>query len=99
LLRTLARKYLPPDAATRPKLGFVTPMGKWLREDWRDLVDAYVLGPAIEQRGWFQRKALEGIVEGQRGGANHDYLIWSLLVLELWMQMTVDGTLAADAVL
>ncbi|MBS93022.1 MAG: asparagine synthase (glutamine-hydrolyzing) [Chromatiales bacterium] len=99
LLRTLAVKYLPPDAAARPKLGFVTPIGKWLRDDWRDLVDAYVLGPAVENRGWFQRKALEEIVERQRGGANYDYVIWSLLVLELWMQMTVDETLAADAVL
>jgi asparagine synthase (glutamine-hydrolysing) len=99
LLRTLAKKYLPPDTVTRKKLGFVTPVGRWLRDDWRDLVDTYVTGPNVEQRGWFQRKALENIVARQRGGANHDYLIWSLLVLELWMQMTVDETLAPDAIL
>jgi asparagine synthase (glutamine-hydrolysing) len=99
LLRSLAMKYLPPDTVTRKKLGFVTPIGRWLREDWRDLVDTYVLGPNIEERGWFQRKALENIVTRQRSGANHDYLIWSLLVLELWMQMTVDETLTADAIL
>jgi len=34
LLRTLARRYLPPDIVDRPKMGFAIPIGEWFRTDY-----------------------------------------------------------------
>ena len=93
LVRRLARRYLPAHVIDRKKQGFVAPVGKWLRDDWSDLVDDTVLGPHIERRNWFERAALERIVAEHRRGRDRGYLLWTLIILELWMRMTVDGTL------
>jgi asparagine synthase (glutamine-hydrolysing) len=92
LLRRLAYRYVPREVIDRPKQGFVAPVGKWLREDWRDLVDDTILGPHVEQRGWFRRDALERVVAEHRAGTDHAYLLWSLMVLELWVRSTVDAS-------
>lgn len=97
LLRRLAYRFLPRHIIDRPKQGFVAPVGQWLRRDWIDLIEAVVLGPAVERRGWFTRSALERVVADHRRGHDRGYLLWTLLVLELWMQMAVDRTLTADA--
>ncbi|HEU4752214.1 MAG TPA: asparagine synthase C-terminal domain-containing protein, partial [Armatimonadota bacterium] len=86
MLRRLARKYLPRETVDRKKQGFIAPVGRWLRHEWRDLVDEFVLGPQVEQRGWFQRGALKRLVDEQRAGADWDYLLWTLLVLEMWLR-------------
>ena len=92
LLRRLARKQIPVECVERRKQGFDAPIGKWLRKDWADLVDDCVLGPHVEQRGWFRRKALERVVQEHRRGVNHDYLLWALLVLEMWIRLTREQT-------
>jgi asparagine synthase (glutamine-hydrolysing) len=94
LLRALARRHVPAAAIDRAKQGFVAPVGAWLRGPWRDLVDDVVLGPSIERRGWFERDGVQAVVSAQRAGRGQDYVVWTLLVLELWLQATLDG---ADA--
>ena len=92
LLRRLALKQVPVECVERRKQGFAAPIGKWLRKDWADLVEDCVLGPQVEQRGWFRRKALERVVQEHRRGVNHDYLLWALLVLEMWIRLTREET-------
>jgi asparagine synthase (glutamine-hydrolysing) len=95
LLRVLARRHVPAAAIDRQKQGFVAPVGGWLRGPWRDLIDDVVLGPSIERRGWFDRKAVEATVSSQRNGQGHDYVVWTLLVLELWLRATLDTPASA----
>jgi len=90
LLRHLAYRYLPRQTIDRRKQGFVAPVGRWLREDWQDLVQGVILGPEIERRGFFKRSALERVVAQHREGYDFGYLLWTLLMLELWMRMAVD---------
>ena len=97
LLRSLAYRYLPRHVVDRQKQGFVAPVGKWLRHDWSDLVDDTVLGAHVEQRNWFQRSALERVVAEHRQGKDRGYLLWTLVILELWMRVAVDGTLKPGA--
>jgi asparagine synthase (glutamine-hydrolysing) len=93
LLRSLARRHLPAEGVDRRKQGFVAPVGRWLRSDWSDLVDDFILGPHVERRGWFNRAALQQMVNEHRSGINHAYLLWTLLILEMWVRMTVDDSL------
>jgi len=96
LLRRLALRHVPAECVERRKQGFAAPIGKWLRKDWADLVEDCVLGPHVEQRGWFRRQALERVVHEHRRGVNHDYLIWALLVLEMWVRLTLGKTAPVD---
>jgi asparagine synthase (glutamine-hydrolysing) len=99
VLRRLALKHVPSQCVRRRKQGFVAPVGSWLRNDWPDLVDEVILGPQIERRGWFRRETLCRVVNEHRNGADHGYLLWSLLVLELWIRMTVERSLSAADVI
>jgi asparagine synthase (glutamine-hydrolysing) len=93
LLRALARRFLPAEVVDRRKQGFAAPVGNWLgRADWSDLVDDLVLGPQVEQRGWFRRAALQRLVDEQRRGYDRGQLLWALAVLELWIRLGVGGT-------
>jgi len=96
ILRRLALKNLPHHTVRRRKRGFVTPVGKWLRNDWRDLVDELLLGRVASQRGWFQPSALKTLVQEHNSGHDHGYLLWALVVLELWVRLSLDRTLSAE---
>jgi hypothetical protein len=62
----------------------------WLRREWADLLDELLLGPHVEQRGWFRREALQQLVAEHRNAVDHAYLLWALMVLELWLRV-VEG--------
>jgi asparagine synthase (glutamine-hydrolysing) len=94
LLRRLARRHIPARAVNRRKQGFSVPIGLWFRRDWTDLVNDLILGSHVERRGWFQRDALERIVAEHRQGRNRDALLWTLLILEIWLRLVVDKTVA-----
>ncbi len=93
LLRRLARRYIPAHAVNRRKQGFTIPIELWLRRDWAGIVNDLILGSHVERRGWFQRNALERIVAEHRQGRNNDTLLWTLLILELWVRLVVDKTI------
>jgi asparagine synthase (glutamine-hydrolysing) len=99
VLRRLALKHVPKECVRRRKQGFVAPVGSWLRNDWHDLVDDLILGPQVERRGWFRRETLHRIVSEHRQGAEHGYLLWSLIVLELWIRMTMERSFSATDVI
>ena len=96
LLRRLALRQIPTECVERRKQGFAAPIGKWLRKDWADLVEDCVLGPQVERRGWFSRTALERVVQEHRRGVKHDYLLWALLVLEMWIRLAREEAFSSN---
>ena len=96
LLRSLALRYLPRQCVQRRKKGFAAPIHLWLRRDWQDLVDEFVLGPQVKARGWFRLETLQRVVAEHARGIDHSDLIWGLLVLELWMRLSVEKSLSTS---
>jgi asparagine synthase (glutamine-hydrolysing) len=93
LLRSLARRHLPKAGVDRPKQGFSASVDLWFQGRWNDLVDDLILGPHVEQRGWFRRQSLQRLVDEQLRGIQHGNLLWALLVLELWIRQAAERTL------
>jgi asparagine synthase (glutamine-hydrolysing) len=93
LLRRLARRYVPPKCVHRRKQGFVAPVGIWLRRDWPDLVQDFILGRNVEERGWFRRDTLQRLVTEHSQGIDHSYLLWGIMVLEIWLRMALEHRL------
>jgi asparagine synthase (glutamine-hydrolysing) len=81
-LREALRSRLPGEVLDRPKRGFDTPLARWIRGPLESSVrDAIAALPA----DWFERRALEGMLERHLSGArDHGRCLWSLLVLEHW---------------
>ncbi len=78
---------LPADVADRGKTGFGVPLGRWFRDDLRDLArDALAT-----DRGWFRADAVTRLLdEHESGRADHGHRLWCLLMLELWVREHVE---------
>ncbi len=97
LLRELGRRLLPREVVDRRKKGFAAPVARWFNQPiWFELVEDLVLGPQVERRGWFRRDTLNRIVNEHRGGHDWGQLLWTLIILELWIRLAVEGTVSPD---
>ena len=87
LLKRLAASKLPPGIVDRPKHGFGVPVGRWLREDLRDLFADALLGPDSRVRQWVDQTVLrEHWMQHLSGRRDNTNELWSVLILELWLR-------------
>ncbi len=92
ILKQALRGLLPGSILDRPKMGFGVPIDHWLRHDLRELAHDTLLGPRAASRGYFHQEAVARLLdEHVRGKANWQYLLWTLLMLELWHRTHVDS--------
>jgi asparagine synthase (glutamine-hydrolysing) len=92
VLREAVRDFVPPPILTRKKMGFPVPIGHWLRSSFRLVVDEFVLGGRTLERGWFEKSALERLVQSHQSGASeHGERLWLLANLEIWQRTFIDG--------
>ena len=86
ILKRLAARYLPPEILQRPKQGFAIPVAHWLRNELSPLV-ALLLEPDAPSREYLYSPTVERLVgEHQRGRRDHSYVLWRLIMLELWLR-------------
>lgn len=91
LLKKIAEKFLPLEVIYRPKQGFAVPIAKWIRGEWKDMSRDLVLGSRPIQRGIFRTDFLRHIMEEHyRSRRDHSYIIWTLMVIELWFREMID---------
>jgi asparagine synthase (glutamine-hydrolysing) len=89
LFKHAVRDWLPPSIIERPKMGFMIPISDWLRGS--GLAAEILLDPGTLSRGIFREQRLRALVaEHQDGLGKHDYRIWTLLMLELWLRTYID---------
>lgn len=97
VLRQAMRDTLPPEILTRKKMGFPVPIDAWFRGSFRPIVDEFVLGPRAMQRGLFEPAAMRALVgDHDAGTARNGQRLWSLINLELWHRIFLDGESPAD---
>ena len=84
--RALAGR-LPPEILHRRKMGFVTPVGAWLRGPLAAEAAAIAEGSALMETGWFDSTAIARLNDDhRRGRRDHGRLLWQLLMLEKSLQ-------------
>jgi asparagine synthase (glutamine-hydrolysing) len=91
ILREAMQGILPAEILSRRKMGFPVPIGRWLRGAYSGIVDVFVLGDRVRARGMFDMAAIEMLVTQHRAGENHSERLWSLINLEIWQRMHIDG--------
>jgi len=93
ILKKAAEPYLPDDIINRRKMGFGVPIDRWFRNELREMTHEVLLGRRALSRGYFRREYVESLLERHQRGESWQYLIWNLLMLELWHQMFIDRVL------
>ncbi len=92
LLRQGIARYLPKEVLARPKVGFVAPEGGWYRGALAGLVSGVLAAPDAFVRSLYKPEALARLLdEHARGVRNSRKLIWSLLTLEIWHKLVIEG--------
>lgn len=94
LLREAMKGILPAEILERSKMGFPVPVGNWFRNEFRHIVDEYVLGERALQRGIFNADFMREIVQKHNAGENHDERLWFLVNFEIWQRRFFDGETA-----
>ena len=92
VLRAAVRDLVPREILRRRKMGFPTPVGRWLRGPFWPIAEELVLGPRALRRGFFKSAALRRLAaEHRSGGHDHGDRLWLLMNLELWQRVVLEG--------
>lgn len=94
ILKKALEPYLPKDIICRKKMGFGVPIDHWFRNELKEMTYDVLLSSAAMNRGYFSRAYIQSVLDkhNQNTGESWHYLIWNLLMLELWHLMFVDKT-------
>lgn len=76
---------LPAEIVHRRKLGWRTPVDRWLRSELRPLLDEVLLGEGELCRELFEERELRRLADAHAAGrADHTRILFCLLSLGLW---------------
>lgn len=93
VLREVLYRQVPKSLIERPKMGFGLPLDVWLRGPLRDWAEDLLSSDRLALDGIFTPPAVRKIwQEHLSGRANHQYQIWSILVLNSWLDGQVGGS-------
>ena len=91
VLRQAMKGILPDEILTRKKMGFPVPVGKWFRNEYRHLIDEYVLSERALSRKIFNADFVRDLAERHFQGENHDERLWALLNFEMWQRRFIEN--------
>jgi asparagine synthase (glutamine-hydrolysing) len=94
------RNRIPKEILNRKKAGFPVPYEKWLRTDLRNWIHDLLLDSRTVGRGYFQKSAVEKLLDDDACVRDYSKEVFDLVVLELWHRELLEGqpALRADAV-
>jgi asparagine synthase (glutamine-hydrolysing) len=85
LLRQVLYRHIPRELMERPKMGFGVPIGKWLRTDLADWAKSLINEAGADMKEYLHwDKILKIWHEHKTGKANHQYVLWNILVFLAW---------------
>jgi asparagine synthase (glutamine-hydrolysing) len=86
ILKKLAERLgIPGEVLNRPKQGFALPLGHWMRNELKDLVQTTLLDGETLNRGYFQQRGVKRMLDEHfHGRRDHSARLWRLLMFELW---------------
>jgi asparagine synthase (glutamine-hydrolysing) len=84
-LRQILQRRVPVNLTDRPKMGFSTPMDRWLRGPLRDWAETHLAEERLRREGFFDTRELRGLWnEHQQGRRERGYMLWGFLMFQAW---------------
>lgn len=85
LLRRTVAPYLPQDILKRPKKGFGIPVAKWIKAEFRPIVDELLSEEFLGQQGIFNSGYVRDLLrQHDEGRADRRKELWTLLMFQWW---------------
>ncbi len=98
VLKRSLRDALPPEIlARKDKIGFATPVDRWMENCLDSEIRPLLLSSRARSRGIFESAAIEKTLARFAGGDRRfTRLIFRWLSLEIWFQLYIDGSVPLD---
>jgi asparagine synthase (glutamine-hydrolysing) len=91
VLRDAYRSVLPSGVTSGAKRGFEIPMSKWLEGDLKPLLNDVLGSPNARVKSFVDEALITGLLNNTTfADRNKAYLLYALLVLELWLERESD---------
>jgi len=97
LLRQVASDYLPQRIVGRPKKGFGIPVGKWLQNEFKPVVDELLSESFVRQQGIFKSSYVKQLLnEHQESRVDRRKELWTLLMFQWWWRKFFGSAKTAE---
>jgi asparagine synthase (glutamine-hydrolysing) len=91
ILKSAVKDLLPESIIHRRKMGFPTPLAKWILGPQLETLEKMLLSPHSMGRGLFRPEAVRRLFAEHRANRrDHSDRIWRLLNLEIWHRVFID---------
>jgi asparagine synthase (glutamine-hydrolysing) len=85
LLKKAVAPLLPAQIVRRPKKGFGIPVAKWLKDQFKPLMDEYLCDSFLRQQGLFNEQEINRLLrEHYEERVDHRKELWTLLIFQCW---------------
>jgi asparagine synthase (glutamine-hydrolysing) len=92
LFKKAMAQFLPREILLRRKHGFTVPVAAWFRNELKEYVREILLGDTARKRGYFNNAYIKEMLQLHCSGQQDlNIKLWTLLVLELWHRVYIDG--------
>jgi asparagine synthase (glutamine-hydrolysing) len=93
LFKNVVKSILPKDIYERKdKMGFPTPLEKWVKNEAREFVLDTLLSNSARQRGIYNIQKLEHAIDNE---PKFGRVVWGVLSLETWYKTFIDKDIAS----
>jgi asparagine synthase (glutamine-hydrolysing) len=93
VLKKSMERLLPPEIIHRKKVGFATPISRWMANDLRKPVTDILFRSGSADHGYFDRRVVRTLLdEHVTGRDNHERLLFPLVNFNLWYQAFFSGS-------
>jgi asparagine synthase (glutamine-hydrolysing) len=84
-------KRIPKEIRKRKKVGFPVPYNRWIQQELKDKVWAVLTDSKTVNRGYFDKHAVQQLLQANSRDSDYSPEIFSLLTLELWFRVFLEG--------
>ncbi len=86
-LRQVLYKYVPKELIERPKAGFATPIGQWLRGPLREWAENLLSVQRLQTEGFLRPEPIrQAWAEHLCGKRDHTAKLWAVLMFQAWLE-------------
>lgn len=85
ILKDIVHRYIPKELMDRPKMGFAIPIGHWLKNELRELVEEHLSEKVIREQGILEPAYVTQLKKDFFSGkTEYETKIWYVLTFQMW---------------
>ena len=91
ILKMAFPEFITPELSARPKRGFGVPIAAWLRNSWKAPAEEKLFNSRLISEKFVNADVVKRLWDmHQSGEADYSYLLWELIVLDLFLERIAD---------